>query len=242
MYHPVSIIIPSYKKKKLLKKTLQSILGQVNYSSYDDEVLVIDDGIYDANIIEQFNVWHLMCLHHPYQLASNCNFGLQMASNPIIVKIDADCVPQHNWLRATRQSIRPNQLVVGRVEWQRPNKDNRPDTRFDYQSGVYNNDTKTAPQQAWGGNLAAYKEDLLSLGGWTEAYDGNWGSEESDLGWKWYYHGKDIKFVFESLVEHQYHEDSQYRSMEGQKENYQILKERKKQYKENCCSTGQILL
>lgn len=241
MLKPISIIIPSYKKSELLKNTLTSLMGQIEQSNYDDEVLVIDDGLHDYNIIEQFDVYHLMRPHEKrYQLSSNNNYGLKLASNPYIAKIDADCIPLENWLEEMRNEINENTLCLGRVQWRREEGDIREDSRFN-DNHKYCNGFNKAPQQAWGGNMGATKEVLLSLDGWTEEYDGHWGSEESDLGWKFYYYGKNIKFCYDPVVLHQYHQNGDYRTTAGQNKNYDLLKEKKEQYKKNGGGSGKIL-
>lgn len=241
MKKPISIIVPSYKKNQLLKKTLTSLTKQVKQSSYNDEILVIDDGLYDFEVIDQFDVYHLIRPHkHQYQLASNNNYGLRISSNPYIAKIDADCIPLKGWLDDIRAEIHNNTLCLGRIRWGKKGEGVRQDSRFD-DSYKYANDLDNAPQQAWGGNIAATKSDLFELGGWTEQYDGNWGSEESDLGWKFYYSGKDIKFCYDPVVFHQYHDDRDYRTTSGQNKNYDLLEEKKEQYKEQKSGLGKII-
>lgn len=54
----------------------------------------------------------------------------------------------------------------------------------------------------WGGHLSVKRESLLEVGLFDENYDGNWGCEDNDLGYKLLYAGHALCFCREAAVLH----------------------------------------
>ena len=106
----VSIILPTYNRKKLLKKCIESLISQ-NYPKEDFEIIVIDDGSTDGT--EQItrklkrkipNLIYYKTKHNGQ--ANARNFGLRKAKGSFIAFTDDDCVVEKNWLRKIEDTFK----------------------------------------------------------------------------------------------------------------------------------------
>ena len=93
-----SIIIPAYNAKKTLSACLESLADQ-SVAKEDYEVIVVDDGSTDgtAKIAKKFDVKYIFQTNQGPAAARNK--GADAAAAQIILFTDADCVPDHNWIR-----------------------------------------------------------------------------------------------------------------------------------------------
>lgn len=95
----VSIIIPLYNKEKYIKNTIEYLLAQT-YSDY--ELIIIDDGSTDnsAVIALDFNIYPQINVIQVKNggVSSARNIGLDYSSGEWIWFIDADDLPDKQWL------------------------------------------------------------------------------------------------------------------------------------------------
>jgi glycosyltransferase involved in cell wall biosynthesis len=93
----VSIIIPAYNEEHFIADAIQASLTQ-DYKKDDLEIIVVDNGSTDktAEIVRQFPV----TLIHESRKGSLYarNAGYLKARGEIIVNLDADCLPDTNWI------------------------------------------------------------------------------------------------------------------------------------------------
>jgi len=206
----LSILILTHRKGPLLGECLRAVLDQLGP---DDEVLVVDDGGWDHGIVRALRepqVRYIVVPHKGYRLATLQNIGTILCRHDAVVKLDGDCVPQPGWLDAIRAALRPGVLCTGRIDWETPDGSLRRDFRFTT-SGEVSAEAKTfkgewyLPQRVWGGNLAYWRPELLLLGGFSSEFDGGWGGEESDIGWRYHHAGLKIEFLYDAYVIHRYH-------------------------------------
>jgi len=91
----VSVVIPAYNEEKNIAKTIESILAQ-NYHNF--EVIVVNNASTDktADVASTFPV---KVVHEPIKgLLSARERGRLESSGDIIVNIDADCLPDPDWI------------------------------------------------------------------------------------------------------------------------------------------------
>ena len=91
----VSVVIPAHNEERVIDKTIQAVLAQ-NY--HDFEVIVIDNASNDLT--------YEVASRYPVKVVRESRKGLlwarergrQEARGEIIANIDADCVPDRDWL------------------------------------------------------------------------------------------------------------------------------------------------
>jgi len=91
----ISVIIPAHNEEKVIGDSLRAILAQ-DYSDY--EVIVVDNNSADktAEVARSFNV---KVVHEPNKGTMwACERGRKEATGDIIVRMDADCIPETKWL------------------------------------------------------------------------------------------------------------------------------------------------
>lgn len=199
-----------------------------------DQILIVDDGGQDAKVVSQFStcIDYIPVEHLGYRLASLQNLAVVRATHDFIVKLDGDCVPQDGWLTAYRKALRPGRLIAGRIDWQFSDGTVKPDWRFKdgtvSDKARWEGDQFMLPHRVWGGNFGFYRPDLLKLGGFSTDFDGAWGAEESDIGWRYHYAGYELLFLDKARVIHQYHPECPAKRLA--RRNRQLLAQKKRQY------------
>ena len=75
----------------------------------------------------------------------------------------------------------------------------------------------------WGGHLSVHRKTLLEIGLFDEQYDGNWGCEDNDLGYRLQQANREIRFCREAAVLHLPHGSNQEQKETGGYENCKYL-------------------
>src|ERR1035437_9351910 len=92
----ISVIIPAYNEEKYLSKTLEAILTQ-DYTDF--EVIVVDNASTDrtSDIAKSFSKVKVLFEGNKGTMWA-CERGRKQAIGEIIVRMDADCLPEKDWL------------------------------------------------------------------------------------------------------------------------------------------------
>ena len=105
-----SIIVPTYNRKKLLIKCLNSLINQ-DYPKQDYAIIVVNDGSTDntENVIESLkkknpNIIYIKIKHSGQGAARNA--GLRRAEGKFIAFTDDDCVVESNWLKKIDENFK----------------------------------------------------------------------------------------------------------------------------------------
>ncbi|MDD5109040.1 MAG: glycosyltransferase [Candidatus Omnitrophica bacterium] len=115
----LSVVIPTYNRKKFLKECVNSLLNQ-DYPAEKYEIIVVDDGSSDgtdlmmASFTESHpNIEYLQREHQGPAAARNA--GIKHSSGQIIALTDNDCLPAKNWVGSILRShkLHNEALAVG---------------------------------------------------------------------------------------------------------------------------------
>ena len=99
----ISIIIPSFNRKYLLKRTIESVKNQT-YPADRYEIIVVDDGSKDdiedlVRTLQEKGYRTLKYLHQKHKgPAAARNLGINHAGGNIIAFIDSDSIATKTWL------------------------------------------------------------------------------------------------------------------------------------------------
>lgn len=99
----ISVIIPTYNRKEMLKKCLKSVLS-VNYPKYRYEVIVIDDGSTDGTyeflmeVAKEHQNLRILRQENRGPAAAR-NLGIRNAKGEILFFTDDDCVVPKDWIK-----------------------------------------------------------------------------------------------------------------------------------------------
>lgn len=115
MLPEISVVIPTYNRKDILKKCLQSLLNQSCRANHF-EVLIIDDGSTDgtATMVAELGLPnHFRYLPQENQGRSQArNNGIQAAQGRIILFLDSDMVVTPQFVQAHWQKHQEDHLLV----------------------------------------------------------------------------------------------------------------------------------
>lgn len=91
----ISVVIPAYNEEFGISKTIEAVMSQ-DYSDF--EIIVVNNASTDktAEVVSRFPVKLVAESRKGLLWAREC--GRINASGEIIVNIDADCLPDNNWL------------------------------------------------------------------------------------------------------------------------------------------------
>lgn len=196
----ISIIIPVFNSEKFLPDLFESLSKCVFYEN--DEVLFIDNGSTDASVElcqkmceTRPNIYR--CLSYTEKASSYAarNYGVQESRGDILVFTDSDCKPTPEWLKEIRYNIKKGEVIAGKIHleimygglWE----------YFDTIAHL-NSESNANENRVATANMAAYKDDFLSVGLFEERFSGGdyeWSQNAAKCGLK-------IRFVPNVLVYH----------------------------------------
>jgi glycosyltransferase involved in cell wall biosynthesis len=224
---PVSVIVSTYNQPAALGCILAALQRQ---RLAPTQIIVADDGSSPetAEVINhhQFNfgsrllhVWHE---DHGFRKTIILNKAIAQASQPYIVFLDGDCVPSRHFIADHAALAEPGYFVQGRrafiaeasVRDYLAGNVSLPRLALTGRlSGLFKAIRLPCPivrknqgqRGLIGCNLAIWRDDLLAVNGFDEAYEG-WGMEDSDLCSRLYHLGRQRKLVHgRALVYHLNH-------------------------------------
>jgi len=97
-----SVVIPTYNEEKRLGACLAAVMGG---TEVPDEIIVADGNSMDRTL-EVAAGFGVRTVHNPKRhAAGGRNAGLAAAKGDVIVFLDADCVPDVNWLKEIKHAF-----------------------------------------------------------------------------------------------------------------------------------------
>ena len=199
----VSVVIPAYRRRDLLRKTLLSLFQQ-DLESVDYEVLVVDSSPDDENaaMVRELAAeapYSLRCFRKkPEGPGPSRNMGFQNARGPIIAFLDSDCEASPSWLRNGLAAFRDGVgIVQGRT---------RPDPGA--RRGVFSHYVWIEQESYFyeTANIFYRREALVQSGGFERDLTPNaempLGGEDTEVAWKVIRLGWKTSFCPDALVYH----------------------------------------
>lgn len=93
-----SVIIPAKNEETNIRYCLDA-LRELDFSKYEYEVIVVNNGSSDATVSIVNDYGYSVYVKPHLSLSGLRNFGASVASGNILVFLDADCVPDKDWLK-----------------------------------------------------------------------------------------------------------------------------------------------
>lgn len=183
-----------------------------------------------VNEFSKFINMYVISLHEPssnIRLARTRNQGIVQAAGKIIVTLDVDCVPIRNWLFLHLSELRrPKVATIGLRKFLNSISDTlyEIDTVIDNYTNIPDYPSKSnyglkidrrlpelldlqnhpMPFNCFHlCNTSFYKRDALEVGLIDEGFDGNWGYEDIEFGYRLWRYGVTFRFIRNAIVLHQ---------------------------------------
>jgi glycosyltransferase involved in cell wall biosynthesis len=108
----VSIVVPALNEARLIGRTLAAVRA-LDYPAEDVEIVVVDNGSNDGTV-EIARTYDAVVLACPGLTVGGLrNAGVARATGAVIAFLDADCVPDRDWLRRAIDALRTGSGVTG---------------------------------------------------------------------------------------------------------------------------------
>jgi GT2 family glycosyltransferase len=206
---PVSVIVPTYRRERVLCDTLSHLLAQ-DYPDF--EVVVVDQTPDHEPETRRFLEAHSSQLRHHTlpepSLPRARNVGAKMARGEVVLFVDDDIIPLDDHLIAAHAACYVNPLVgavAGRVL--EPILPNAPEgiAHVNAFGRIVSNFLGVTPAEvgtAKGANMSFRHRVLAEVGPFDDRYAGNSILEETDYCYRVRALGYDIRFEPEAAVHH----------------------------------------
>lgn len=213
MHRPLSIVIPTYGRDKVLVETLDGLLRLEDRA---EEILVIDQSKeHDRRTNEHLERWHQTgeirwIRRREPSITAAMNAGLQAARGQLVLFLDDDLIPGTNLCRGHQAAFaaRPEMWAsVGQViqPWQRPESLVPPrlacGLRKDFDFPFHSLQAAKV-SNVMAGNLCVDREKAISIGGFDERFLGTAYRFETDFARRLLAAGGAIWFTPAARIDH----------------------------------------
>lgn len=197
----ISVIVPTYKRPRLLLRCLQALTSQVLEKGYY-EIIIVSDGPDEKTRDMIMNILSEgMPMVHFHSLPEKCgpaaarNAGWKMAKGELIAFTDDDCIPQPDWLTNAWKIY--SKLDLSRVAFsgQTIVPISHPPT--DYELNI----SRLSECEFITANCMCTKKALEQVNGFDERFTSAW-REDSDLQFKFIEHDIPIFKTDSAIVVH----------------------------------------
>ena len=230
--YDLSVVVPNYNRKDLFRNLLRSLMDQ--RCDFDRiELVVVDDGGEAAEIAilrelaPPFRIRYFWQPHLGRRVGRIRNLGIKLALGEIVLFLDSDALASPRLIaihlklhdRRKRLAVLGNVLDLRKGEpavfrryfgQDAPNED---PVRFIYH--WLKREWLLPWIYRWNGSAkglcfctlhaSAKREDLLRVDGFDEEFDGRWGDEDLELGYRLEKNGVKVCWSGSALVYHQWH-------------------------------------
>jgi len=223
----VSIVIPNYNGRELLKKNLPQVFTACReWAERGWEIVVVDDASTDDSLAflkENYPQVKVVVHQKNQRFAAACNSGVKIARGEVVILLNNDVSPEPDFLKPLIERFKDSDVfAVGCKERDVENKkivwSGRGIMRFKRGLVVHwraRNQSKKTTSWVAAGSGAYDREKWLEIGGmdtlFRPAYE-----EDRDISYRALKHGWKILFEPKSVVNHQ-HETTNIRAFGPQK-------------------------
>ena len=124
----VSIIIPYYKKKFFISKTIRSILNQT-YKNFEIIIVYDDDDKFELNYLKKISKFDkrikILINKKNFGVSKSRNIGLKKSRGEYIALIDADDLWKRDKLKVQIQFMERNNCLISHTDYEIINKNNK---------------------------------------------------------------------------------------------------------------------
>lgn len=188
----LSVIIPTYNRKKTLKNTIESLLNQT-YPEDKYELVIADDGSNDGTKEMISNITSNVIINYYWQKnrgrAAARNLGIKNSKGDLLLFIDSDMLAEESLLSEHTKEYQnyKNIMVIGNIKLSKTikrtpfvrtvlEKENKIENRSNEKGFIPNEFCLT-------GNLSIRKKDLEKIGFFDEKFK-EYGWEDTVFGYK----------------------------------------------------------
>lgn len=199
----IGLYIPCFNAEQYIGEVIEAVLKQ---SLTPDELLVVDDASTDNTpaIVSHYAV-RLIRHTHNRGLAASRNTAIKNMKAEFIASLDADCIPEHNWLKQLMHRFHSSKGagVGGRL------LETYPSTIFDMWRAVhmrqYWEHKTTHPRFLFGSNTVFRKEAITKVGYYDERFTNNY--EDVDICYRLKKKGYTLAYEPKAVAHHLKHDD-----------------------------------
>lgn len=178
MIADISVVIPTYKREKILLDTIEYLLKQEVPAK---EILIVDQTPRHIEAVEkQLRAWdsegRIKWIHRKEPSPTKAmNYGLIMAKSNIVLFLDDDIIPSADLIRRHIEAHNQDKdiwAIVGRITqpWHTTkDEEDIPDRQADGYFN-FNSPRRQFIQDAMGGNLSVVKDKFIKIGGFDENF------------------------------------------------------------------------
>ncbi|MFA5094943.1 MAG: glycosyltransferase [Candidatus Omnitrophota bacterium] len=211
----ISIVIPAYNRKDLLKECLDSLFDQT-YPKEDYEIVVVDDGSTDGteDMLKAMAAEHGNLRYFRQEnggMFPAWNKAASLAKGDILVMTDSDCVAGTNLLEAIVKCFK-NHPDISACAWKTIPVFSggifSPVSEYlkSYYSALHSEDTvfpEPNPSMVFGSCSGAVKRDVFwSIGGFAKKFAKATGGADADLGFRILSSGNKVAYLAGAYIYH----------------------------------------
>ena len=109
----VSVVIPTYNEERFIRRCLEAVRSQKHYPAELVEIIVVDNGSTDGTVAICREFADIILNHPELRVGAMRNRGARAASGQWLAFLDADCVPDPEWLSSAAHCMGTELCVTG---------------------------------------------------------------------------------------------------------------------------------